>query len=153
MFGTGYTGGDPMKAQTPATGILKTHDWGNSKWYHVVCGCGQPDHSIDFEVESADTGVSVNTYVKVKTDYWSEVVKKSYSIDNPVLQAFDWFWKDVVNGFLTRLKLTWKIWIHGYVVAETTILMSRQQALNYAETLKTAVADVEEFEKSYKKQG
>lgn len=134
-----------MKAQKPAEGILKTNDYGNSKWYKVVCGCGQPDHSLDFEVEADETGVTVNTYVTAKTDYWSEVVKKKYDIDNPYLQELDWTIKDIINGFFTRLKLTWSVWTKGYLQCETTIIMSEQQTINYAETLKQAAEDVKEF--------
>lgn len=134
-----------MKAQQPADGILKTNDFGDSKWYHVVCGCGQPDHTLTVEVEADDMGVNVNTYATVKTDYWSETVTKRYDIDNPWLQEWDWFWKGIVNGVLTRLRLTWDVWTKGYIRAETTIAMSPQQALNYAETLKTAMEDVKTF--------
>lgn len=136
-----------MKPQKPAEGILKTNDYGDSKWYHVICGCGQPDHSLTVEVEAEEFGVSVNTYVTVKTDYWTESVKKRYDIDSPWAQEFDWFWKDLWNGLITRLKLTWTIWTKGYIKAETTILMSEQQALNYAETLKSAIQDVKDFKK------
>jgi hypothetical protein len=134
-----------MKAQLPAEGILKTNDFGDSKWYKIVCGCGQPDHSVDFEVEADVTGVNVNTYVTAKTDYWNESVKKRYDIDNPYLQELDWTIKDIWNGLVTRLKLTWTVWTKGYIRCETTIAMSEQQALNYAETLKSAVKDVETF--------
>ena len=134
-----------MKAETPAEGIMKTGEYGNSKFYKVVCGCGQPDHDIDFEVEAADTGVNVNTYVTAKTDYWSESVKKRYDIDNEWQQEFDWFWKDLWNGLVTRLKLTWTVWTKGYVQCETTIAMSEQQALNYAKTIESAIQDVKNF--------
>jgi len=134
-----------MKAQTPAEGILKTNDFGDSKWYKIVCGCGQPDHSVDFEVEADVTGVNVNTYVTAKTDYWNESIKKRYDINDPYLQELDWAIKDIWNGLVTRLKLTWTVWTKGYVRCETTIAMSEQQALNYAETLKSAVKDVETF--------
>lgn len=134
-----------MKSQTPAEGILKTHDFGNSKCYKVVCECGQPDHDVNFEVESDETGVNVNTYVTAKTNYWSETVKKRYGIDSIWLQEFDWAVKDIINGFVTRLKLTWTVWTKGYVQCETVITMTEQQALNYAETLKSAVKDVKEF--------
>ncbi len=137
-----------MKAQQPAEGILKTSDFGDSKFYKVVCGCGQDDHSIDFEVEAAETGINVNTYVTVKTDYWSESIKKRYDIDNPYLQELDWTLKDIWNGLITRLKITWTVWTKGYVKTETTIAMTEQQALNYAETLKSAIQDVKDFKKS-----
>ena len=137
-----------IKAQTPAEGILKTNDFGDSKWYQVVCGCGQPDHTLTVEVEADECGVNVNTYATVKTDYWTESVKKRYDIDNPYLQELDWALKDIWNGLVTRLKLTWTVWSKGYIKAETTVTMSEQQALNYAETLKSAIKDVKDFKKS-----
>ena len=136
-----------MKAQTPAQGIMMTGDYGNSKFYKVVCGCGQPDHSLDFEVEADETGINVNTYATVKTDYWTESIKKRYDIDNPYLQELDWAVKDIWNGLVTRIKLTWTVWTKGYVKCETVIAMSEQQALNYAETLKSAIQDVKDFKK------
>jgi len=134
-----------MKSQTPAEGILKTHDFSDSKWYKVVCGCGQPDHDVNFEVEADETGVNVNTYVTAKTNYWTETVKKRYDIDSIWLQEFDWAVKDIINGFVTRLKLTWTVWTKGYVKCETVVTMTEQQALNYAEILKSSVKDVKEF--------
>jgi len=136
-----------IQAQKPAEGILKVNDFGNSKWYHVVCGCGQPDHSLTVEVEAEETGVNVNTYVTVKTDYWSDTFKARYDIENPWLQEFDSAWKNILNGLISRLKLTWSIWTKGYVQCESTIAMSEQQALNYAETLKSAIKDVQDFKK------
>lgn len=140
-----------MKAEKPAVGILKRNDFGNSKWYQVVCGCGQEYHDHNVEVEADDTGVSVNIYATMKTDYWSETVEKRYDIDNTILQELDWFWKDLVNGFVRRVKLTWELWTTGAVAAETTIHMSEQQALNYAEVLKSASKDVKEFHEEIRK--
>jgi len=134
-----------MKPETPAEGILKTNDFGDSKWYHVVCGCGQPDHALTVEVEADEMGVSVNTYATVKTDYWTETFKPNVGTDNVWLEEFDSFWKGLANGLITRLKLTWTVWTKGYVKAETTILMSEQQAINYANTLTSAVRDVKMF--------
>jgi hypothetical protein len=137
-----------MKSQAPAQGIMQTGEYGDSKFYKVVCGCGDSNHDINFEVEADETGVNVNTYATVKTDYWSESIKKRYDIDNPYLQELDWALKDIWNGLITRLKLTWTVWTKGYVRCETTIAMSEQQALNYAETLKSAIKDVKDFKKS-----
>lgn len=134
-----------MNAQEPAEGILKRGDYGNSKFYQVVCGCGQEYHDHNFEVEAAETGVNVNLYITVKTDYWSELVDKRYDIDSPWLQEVEWFVKDLINGIWTRLKVTWQLWTTGSVTAESTIAMSEQQALNYAETLKSAIEDVKKF--------
>ena len=136
-----------MKAQEPAEGILNRGDFGDSKFYQVVCGCGQEYHDHNVEVEAAETGVNVNIYVSPKTDYWSELVEKRYDIDSPWLQEVDWFIKDIINGLWTRIKLTYSIWVHGYIRTETTIALSEQQALNYAETLKKAIKDVKDFKK------
>ena len=134
-----------MKAQTPAEGILKTNDWGDSKWYKVACGCGQADHEINFEVEADECGVNVNSYITAKTDYWTESITKRYDISNMWYQEFDWFWKDLWNGLVTKLRLTKNIWWNGYVQYEITISMTEQQTLNYAETLKSAIGDVKAF--------
>ena len=122
-------------------------NYGDSKFYQVVCGCGQEYHDHNLEVEAADTGVNVNLYITVKTDYWTDTFEKRYDIDSPWQQEFDWFWKDLVNGLINRVKLTWELWTSGAVTAQSTIAMSEQQAINYAETLKKAVEDVKNFKK------
>ena len=134
-----------MKNQVPAEGILKRNDFGNSKFYQVVCGCGQEYHDHNVEVEADETGVNVNIYATAKTNYWSELFEKRYDIDSVYWQEIDWFVKDVINGLWTRLKVTWELWTTGAVRVETTISMSEQQTLNYAETLKTAITDVKNF--------
>lgn len=142
-----------MKSEKPAEGILKRNDWGNSKWYQVVCGCGQEYHDHNVDVEADETGINVNVHMTVKSDYWGEIVEKHYDIDSPYLQEVDWFWKDLVNGIWNRLKVTWEVWTTGAVTAQTTITMTKQQALNYAETLKSAIKDVEQFEAQRKANG
>lgn len=106
-----------MKLQTPAEGILKTNDWGDSKVYHVVCDCGQPDHSHNLWVESEDTGISVTIYATVKSPWWST----------------------------NRFKQIWNLLTKGYVDYETVLTMNKQTAFNYSETLKLAIEDVEKF--------
>ena len=134
-----------MKNQIPAEGILKRNDFGNSKFYQIVCGCGQEYHDHNVEIEADETGVNVNIYATAKTNYWSELFEKRYDIDSVYWQEIDWFVKDIINGLWTRLKVTWELWTTGAVRVETTISMSEQQTLNYAETLKTAIADVKNF--------
>jgi hypothetical protein len=139
-----------MKAQTPAEGILKKNDWGDCKVYEIVCDCGQANHNHNSFVEADETGVSVQTFISVKSDYWSETIKPRYDIDSIWLQEIDWAVKGIVNSFINRVKLTWTLWTKGYVECETTLCMTKQQALNYAETLKSAIKDVEEFTKERK---
>ena len=109
-----------MKAQAPAEGILKRNDWGYSKVYQIVCGCGDNNHDHNLWVEAEEDNVSATLYVNVKSPVWS----------------------------MGRFKQIWTLLTKGYLTHESTIYMSEQQALNYAETLKSAVQDVKNFKKS-----
>jgi hypothetical protein len=106
-----------MKPQIPAEGILKKNDWGDAKMYQVVCDCGQPDHEHSLWVEADDTGISVTIYATVKSPWWS----------------------------MNRFKQIWSLLSKGYLQHETILTMNEQSAINYSETLKSAVKDVKEF--------
>ncbi len=106
-----------MKPQIPAEGILKTNDWGDTKMYHVVCDCGSDDHTHNLWIEAEDIGVNVTIYATVKSPWWS----------------------------MNRFKQIWTLLTKGYLEHQTVLTMSKQTALNYAETLKVAIKDVEEF--------
>jgi hypothetical protein len=111
-----------MKAQKPAEGILKRNDWGDTKVYKVSCDCGSSDHDHNVWVEADDTGIAVTTYTQVTSKFWE----------------------------LDRWTTIWKLLTLGYVEYESSTIMNKQQALNYAETLKTAVNEVVEFERQRK---
>jgi hypothetical protein len=106
-----------MKVQTPAEGILKTNDWGDTKAYHVVCDCGSDDHTHNLWIEADDLGVTVTIYATVKSPWWS----------------------------MNRWKQIWTLLIKGYLEHQTVLTINRQSALNYSETLKSAINDVEIF--------
>lgn len=129
-----------MKPQIPAEGITLNRDFGDSKFYSVACSCGNPDDAIDFyvEIDSDMMDVTVNTSTTQKTDYWTEKFKAPH-YDNAFINGCYKF----ANALWTRLRLTKNIWLDGYVKYSSYTIMSKQQALNYAETLKTAVAEVE----------
>jgi len=109
-----------MKPQTPAEGILKKNDWGDSKLYHVVCDCGQSDHEHNLWIEAEDVGVTVTIYVTAKSSWWS----------------------------MNRFKQIWSLLTKGYLQYETVLTMNEQSALNYSETLKTAINDVKQFKEA-----
>ena len=109
-----------MKAQAPAEGILKRGDWGDSKSYVVPCSCSGTDCEHNVWIEAEDTGVSVTTYTKLKSKWWS----------------------------MNRLQTVWTLITKGYLEYEGTVIMTQQQALNYAETLKSAIKDVDTFRKA-----
>lgn len=108
-----------MTPEIPAEGILKTHDWGNSKVYRIACSCGSNEHDHNMWVEADDHDVTVTIYTTTKTNFWSK----------------------------TRWYHIWTLLTKGYIDTESTVCMARQQSLNYAETLKSAIIDVEEFRK------
>jgi hypothetical protein len=136
-----------MKAQTPAQGILINRDYGDARHYTVPCECGNDDHNHHIWIEAEDSGVTVHTYTEQKTDYWSEKIQPRYDIDNTIYQNIHWFWVGTFNDFYRRIKLAWQILTKGYIKYEASLSMNEQQALNYAETLKSAVTDVKGFRK------
>jgi hypothetical protein len=104
-------------SQIPAEGIMKTNDWGDSRVYRISCNCGDDNHNHNMWVEADDHDITVTIYTTGKTNYWSK----------------------------TRWYHIWTLLTKGYIDTESTVCFSKQQALNYAETLKSAIVDVEEF--------
>jgi hypothetical protein len=111
-----------MKVQIPAEGIMKTNDFGDSKVYRVACECGASEHDHHVWVEADDHEVSVTIYTTVKSNWWSK----------------------------TRWHHIWTLLTKGYVDTESTIILRRQQAVNYAHTLLSAVDDVNNFRQERK---
>lgn len=106
-----------MKPQKPAQGIMKTGDWGDSVSYQIICDCHDPDHNHNLWIEAENVGISVTIYATVKSPWWS----------------------------MNRFKQIWTLLTKGYLEQETVLAMSEQTALNYAETLKSAINDVKEL--------
>jgi hypothetical protein len=112
-----------MESQIPAVGILKRNDWGNSMTYQVVCQCGDSNHDHNVWIEAEDTGVSVITYTQQKSKWWE----------------------------LNRWHKIWTLLTRGYIEYEASIVMGEQQAVNYANTLLTAIEDVKKFKENHAK--
>lgn len=108
-----------MIPQLPAEGILKHNDWGDSKVYRVTCECGSAECDHNVWVEADDTGVEVTIYTTVRTNFWTK----------------------------TRWYHIWTLLTKGYIDTQSTVCLKKQGALNYAEILKSAIIDVEEFRK------
>ena len=108
-----------MTPQLPAEGILKTNEWGDSKVYKIVCECTDAEHDHNLWIEADKHDISVTIYANVKSNFWSK----------------------------TRWYHIWSLLTKGYVDTETTLIMRKQGALNYAEALKSAIQDVEDFRK------
>lgn len=110
-----------MQAEKPAEGIMKTNEWGDSKWYHIRCDCGSDDCSHGVNVEADDCDIQVHIYAKNHTKWWEK----------------------------NRWKQIWQILTKGYAEMETTIVLSEQTALNYAAALNSSIADVKKFKAEY----
>jgi hypothetical protein len=123
-----------MKYQAPAEGIMVHNDWGDTVRYKVACECSDPDHDHQLWVEADDHGVSVSIYATVKTDSWTG-------------HRLDSFWFNVYNSIKKRVKLAWAVWVTGQVQTEVTLVMTEQQAHNYAETLIRAQKNCKEIRK------
>jgi hypothetical protein len=106
-----------MKAQIPAEGIMKTNDWGDSRVYRIACNCHDENHNHNMWVEVDDCDIVVTIYTTGKTNWWSK----------------------------TRWYHIWTLLTKGYIDTESSVHLSKQQALNYAETLKSGIEDLEAF--------
>ena len=138
-----------MKPQQPAEGIMLTKDFGDTRMYNVACDCGSPEHQHSVNVTAEEIGVTVEISVECTTDFWSTAVANRYDIDNNMLQRLDWYWKGIWNSIIRKVQLTYSIWVHEKVKYEAYIILTEQQALNYAEVLKSASKDVAEYRKNY----
>lgn len=135
-----------LNAETPAEGIMKTYQNANSICYRVDCTCGSEDDSIEFAVETDFNDIVVSTYTTQKTDWWSDPANKnkSYNYDNEFLFNLNYIVRGWINGLVHRLKWSWRLWVDGYIKYQSTIIMTKQQALNYAKALESAIAHLEE---------
>ena len=111
-----------MQNQTPAEGILLHKDYGDAKYYTVSCECYSTDCAHTVCVEAEDTGIVVTTYTQQKTKWWE----------------------------LNRWQIIWRLLTKGYVEYEASIIMTEQQAVNYANVLIQSVNDVKIFKQQRK---
>lgn len=137
-----------MKAETPATGIMKKADYGDAIQYEIECECGSKDHYHLVWIEADEVGVAVNIFIESTTDYWTEYVNQSSRTKNDFLYRARWNLAYIVNETLRRTKLIWTVLTKGYVNYHSNIILNQQQAVNYAEAIKKALRDVERFKNS-----
>jgi len=106
-----------MKAEKPATGVLKQGDYGDSMWYYIQCDCMSEDCTHVVEVEADDIHVQVHLYSNHHSKWWNR----------------------------NRWKQIWQILTQGYAEMQTTIVMNEQTTLNYSQALNSACKDVKKF--------
>lgn len=109
-----------MNYEKPAEGIMKTGEFGPSKHYFIQCQCGSIECAHDVEVEADDCDIQVHIYYTCRTKWWDK----------------------------NRWKQIWEILTKGYTEMQATLVINEQTALNYSETLKSAMNDVKEFKQN-----
>lgn len=133
--------------QTPAEGIMKTHDFQDVFSYRVSCTCGNEDDACEIFIEKdADTEEFVITFSTTqKTHWWKSLASwEIHKIDNPFLYQIANFAQSFINGLYQRIKITRDVWISGHVCYQSSTILSKQTALNLAEALKNSIQELED---------
>ncbi len=136
---------EKLNPQIPAEGIMQTYKFDDTVFYAVNCTCGSDDHIVDISVsyEKDVDNVVVTFYSKQKSLYWRKVADWDvYKIDNSWLFSIVYFIQGFINGFCHRLKVTYDLWMNGYIEYQSDTIMSRQTALNMAEAIKNTVEEI-----------
>jgi hypothetical protein len=139
-----------MNAQKPAEGISLRRDYGDSKHYKVDCTCGHEDDSIEVTVEIDEDIEEVRVIFETyqKSEWWKRVWDHDiYRIKPFWLYSIVYSLQGYVNGFAHKLAVTRDVWFKGYVKYYTSTYMSKQQALNFSQTLVDAIKEIEERRK------
>jgi len=106
-----------MRPETPATGIMLDRNWGTARSYTIACECGGRDHYPQMWIEvgsdeDADLqNVTVMFYVETASPWYR----------------------------LSRWRQIWQMLIHGYVKQESTLILSKQAALNLSTVIRNSV--------------
>jgi hypothetical protein len=136
-----------MEPQSPAVGILKRNDWGDSKWYVIPCTCGC-ENDVKLTIEVDDGHITSHFYSQTKTNYWYNLMDVTYKENWFVLNA-----KILINDWYNRFSVARKALFNGYVETESYVLMDEQQAINFAHTIINATDDLHKFRDETTKSG
>lgn len=110
-----------MKAQTPAQGISLEQDFGDAKVFNVECDCTSDDHSAKMWIE----------------------VQRDRDIPDVEVSFYVTTWTPVWSSWSKRLSAVYDILFKGVHKQEHHMLLNKQSALNFAEAIKTTVAELE----------
>jgi hypothetical protein len=135
-----------MKAEQPAQGISKKASYSDAVWYEVDCECGSPNHyhSVWIEQDAETKLVTVEITTEATTDFWTQTVPEWIEkVDAPFV---NWVWQTVAYAFnetVRRAKLAARVLFRGYAKYDSTVLLTKQQAYNYAKALERSVKDLD----------
>lgn len=123
MYGTGYTGGDPMKAQKPAQGISLDKDFGDAKVFNVECDCSSDDHAVKMWIE----------------------VQRDHDIPEPDVEVSFYVttWTPLWGNWMKRLTAVYEILFKGVHKQEHHMLLNKQSAINFAAAIQNTIKEME----------
>jgi hypothetical protein len=107
-----------ITAQTPAEGIMLQKEFTNAVSYTIACDCGDPAHNVNMWIESKadlDTDdVTLTFYVTTTNKWWS----------------------------VNRWKQIWQLITAGHVKQESTLILSKQAALNLSTIIRNSTLEL-----------
>lgn len=108
-----------MKAETPAKGISVTAKYDDAVSYRVDCECTDDNHSVIMWIETKEDHechhVEVTFYANTVTPIWS----------------------------MNRWRAIWHLLRYGVHRSQHGLLLDKQSAVNFAEAIKSSVANLE----------
>lgn len=126
-----------MDPQKPAEGISIVSKFANSTMFRVECKCMLPEHSVVLEIENEDSGPALTFYAETSTSYWRQYHPKWLG------ECYD-FLPLLYNRIRNTISICFDAIFKGYVKTETTLIMSKQSALNMATTI---IEEIKKLEK------
>lgn len=112
-----YTG----EYQRPAKGIMQTMELDGYKSYKIACECQSDDHAID-------------TCIEINTDKETNDIECTFLVNT---------WTPLFATRFERIKAAFNVLWTGVHKQQHSLLLNKQSALNFAETLKKAIKDLE----------
>lgn len=117
------------KAQIPASGISQTANWPTAKAFTVKCDCHSSDHDV-------------NMWIEVDSDREAQDVEVGFYVET---------WSPIWNQSWARLRAIWDLVVHGVHRQQHHLILNKQTAVNFAETILREVQAIEEAQHGTKK--
>jgi hypothetical protein len=108
-----------MKSQKAAKGITLIDESTSYKMYKSICICGNDDCSHFLDVQVDDHTINLTIYNTLTTNFWSK----------------------------TRWYHIWQLLVTGKVKSESTLVLDKQMATNYAHAILSSIDDLENSNK------
>ena len=112
-----------MKPQKPAQGIMLDRNWGDARSYTIACECGDREHYPQMWIEVGDE---------------SDVELQNVTVTFYVETVSPWY-------RLNRWRQIWQMLTRGYVKQESTVILSKQAALNLSTVIRNSVNEMQQI--------